>query len=250
MKMRSILAVAIVFGYAASTQASTIVYDVNAAALTHTTTDSNASSPTFGPWTLGYKDATTTMVGWDVSACTPYGNYSTGSSGGTTYNVYANSDSTIYYGVNAGSVALGNWTPGILSGGFATNCYTVLRWKAPSQGVVDIAATVAQHAYTGDQDVHVVLGTTTAGSTGTALYSGVLYDTAPSLTYSGSSIAVNANSVIDLVIGRGPSGSFDGDYMALPTYQISFTAVPEPSSIAIIGSALIGLLAYAWRKRG
>jgi hypothetical protein len=32
------------------------------------------------------------------------------------------------------------------------------------------------------------------------------------------------------------------------TLQVAY-AVPEPSSIAIIGSALIGLLAYAWRRR-
>jgi hypothetical protein len=32
-------------------------------------------------------------------------------------------------------------------------------------------------------------------------------------------------------------------------YNAGITAVPEPSSLGLLGAAIVGLMAYAWRKR-
>jgi hypothetical protein len=130
----------------------------------------------------------------------------------------------------------------------------VFRWQSPGAGNVNIAATLQNYYFVGDQDVHIILGSATDGTTGTSLFTDYICDPTHGskniVTYAGSSIAVTSGSVIDLVVGTGPSGDFGGDCFTVQNYQISFTAVPEPSSIALIGSALVGLLAYAWRKRG
>lgn len=251
MKMRNLLVLAVVLGWTAHAAATTI-YDPNADMFASET--SGSPTTTFGQWTIGYK-----QVAADISSCTALGehfaNASPAYSGFTTY-FDAERYKQVYLAMNTGSTALGGggeWTPGIISGGTAApSTFSVLRWQAPGAGTVDIAATVGQYL-TGDQDVHVVLGSATPGTTGTSLFLDYLNDASSgsktSVTYAGSSIAVTSNSVIDLLIGIGPSGDFGNDCFVVSNYQISFTAVPEPSSIAIFGSALLGLLAYAWRKR-
>jgi hypothetical protein len=252
MKMRSCVVVAVVLGWTAYAGAGTVVYDANADMLGSET--SATPSAAFGQWTLGHKE-----VAAEVSGCTAlsehFVNVNPAFGGFTTY-FGAERYNQVYLAMNTGSVALGTggeWAPGIISGGTSNpSTFTVLRWRAPGAGTVDIAATVGKYL-TGDQDVHVVLGSATAGTTGTSLFLDYLNDPSSgsktSVSYAGSSITVTSGSVIDLLLGIGPSNNFGNDCFVIPNCQISFTAVPEPSSIAIFGSALLGLLAYAWRKR-
>ncbi len=49
-------------------------------------------------------------------------------------------------------------------------------------------------------------------------------------------------SIAFTVIGNGGQGDFDNA-------ALSYTPIPEPSSLVLTGMGLLGLFAYAWRKR-
>ena len=61
------------------------------------------------------------------------------------------------------------------------------------------------------------------------------------------SFTPNANTTATLMFQLTTQASSSGTYLD----NVSVTAVssPEPSALVLLGSALLGLLAYAWRKR-
>jgi hypothetical protein len=84
---------------------------------------------------------------------------------------------------------------------------------------------------------------------GTLLATGSITGGTSTLNLSQSGIAVNAGSTLDLVVSLTSGHTFTGADMTGVSQSITLTTAPEPSSIAILVSALLGLLAYAWRKR-
>ena len=64
-------------------------------------------------------------------------------------------------------------------------------------------------------------------------------------TYSGSFTA----ETVGVGGHLGIRTSHVGAYVNLDSIAVNVTAAPEPSTIVLVGTGLIGLLAYAWRKR-
>jgi hypothetical protein len=116
---------------------------------------------------------------------------------------------------------------------------------------------------TNSANVHVLLngdGNNGRVFTGTHLYDGTLdgnignaalgiaqSGTAPSLSYSSgeNDILVHAGDHIDFTIDSGSAG-WNKDMTGL---AVTITQTPEPATMAMLVSGLVGLLAYAWRKR-
>jgi hypothetical protein len=94
----------------------------------------------------------------------------------------------------------------------------------------------------------------TLQSTGTSLYSTyAAANSASAMGTSGVYVAQTAPFLVDMITSTG-TGSFFynendmGMYMPAVVLQKG-VAVPEPSTIALVATALLGLMAYAWRKR-
>jgi threonine dehydrogenase-like Zn-dependent dehydrogenase len=98
-----------------------------------------------------------------------------------------------------------------------------------------------------------------SGYIGTELFTGVIdgnvgnarlgiaaWGTSPSQHYvSSSAITVHAGDYIDFFVDKY-NGSLTND---LTVVHATISEVPEPATIVMLASGLIGLLAYAWRKR-
>jgi hypothetical protein len=53
------------------------------------------------------------------------------------------------------------------------------------------------------------------------------------------------NLTLDVVAGMAPQGHFTGT----AAHSTSTGATPEPTSIVLLGSGLVGILARRWRKK-
>ncbi len=135
-----------------------------------------------------------------------------------------------------------------LAGGAATTPSGVLAWRSPTSGyaTVDFTLTggptaVANATGTGDGMTYALF----AGSEATARATGVATGAAAATEHV-AYIPVSAGTMLYLQFGSG-ANSYGDDYRC--DYTIAVSDVPEPSSIVLLGSTLVGLLAYAWRKR-
>lgn len=115
--------------------------------------------------------------------------------------------------------------------------YAVLRWTAPSAGTISTTTVFGPLGTSPTTDVHVVLN-------GVSLFDGYV-TAAGNVNASLSDITVVTNDVLDVVVGNS-NGDIGGDATSL---FHSVTLVPEPCSGLLLAGGVLGLLAYAWRKR-
>lgn len=109
---------------------------------------------------------------------------------------------------------------------------TTLRWTAPTAGdwAVDALFTTTQEGNTG--------GTIYVTKDGTDVFSHGVGNYGDSSSYS---------DTLTFAVGEALDFRVNGDKFVRP--EITITSIPEPSTVLLTATGLIGLLAYAWRKR-
>ena len=134
--------------------------------------------------------------------------------------------------------------PGVVDG---VSLSSVFAWQSPISGNVDVSFSITDalvQPENGDNGVSYCLfkqGDTTAwtGSSGTINVGG------SSGTIKLEDIAVSIGTKLYLQIGPR-SGSMDADSTGV---SFTVTSIPEPGTLSLLGIGLVGLFAYAWRKR-
>jgi hypothetical protein len=117
--------------------------------------------------------------------------------------------------------------------------YANVRWTAPTAGVINVSATFTDTAV--EPGVFATPYVRINGGEFQSLGSGAA--TSTGVSWSSTGMEVMAGNTIDfLAVGNG------GTLTRLDA-TITMTTVPEPSAIVLLGSGILGLLAYAWRKR-
>ena len=212
---------------------------------------SGPAGNTFGPWSLGNR---TLAQGYASAAInlnpvhyTPDPNF--GLNGwavaGGLPGVFVNTNAAPTSNILPGEVATHPGGGGEMS---------VARWTAPSAGLATAALSFWQPGTAADQssvDFHVVLN-------GVSLFDqlsyGNVYDATQGApggvwSYALPSTLVAPGDVLDFVAGYGGDASHAGDINALLNFSVTLGPVPEPSTLVLVFMGLLGLLAYAWRKR-
>jgi hypothetical protein len=138
-------------------------------------------------------------------------------------DIWKNTTSTTSFGVAPGQVSL--------SAGYAANAVDVVRWTAPR----DMTVEVTGQFYSGDWGVMQ-----------TAIFvNGIGQSPYWSASDHGSfdfKLSVTSGETIDFAIYNG--------YTAGNTpLGATITAVPEPGTLVMLVAGIVGLAAYAWRKR-
>lgn len=134
-----------------------------------------------------------------------------------------------------------------------TEC-AVVRWTAPATGLYSVAASwesingMVDYAYNAGVDVHLL-------KNGVSIYDGVTsyYNSTGPATMGSTMLSLTMGDILDFVtcpLGIASTKQGDLTYAAdMTIVGATITAVPEPGTIALFGSAMFGLLVYAWRRR-
>lgn len=248
-----VLMAAVAFGLAPAQAAWVASADLLANELSALPTNS------YGAWTLGQ----TPTVG---GAFTPFTDH---------FGVYGEStlagwgDGTEFYGrpkmvVNVGATPDSYWSaipaqPGeIFAHPYTDTVCVVARWTAPATGYYSVSAfwndvsgamPEGMEADNPGVDVHLL-------KNGASVFDGVTsMDTSTgAATLAATVYSLTIGDTLDFVISPiGPAGevvnSGTVDVCDSTRFDATITAVPEPGTFALLGSALFGLLVYAWRRR-
>jgi hypothetical protein len=133
----------------------------------------------------------------------------------------------------------------------------VVRWTAPATGSYEVAAwwesisadVAGNYPYNQGLDVHLL-------KNGVSIYDGFtsLYDSTGAATMGATVLSLTAGDTLDFVtspLGQDPYIPGNDIVFAYDMTRVdgTITTVPEPGAIALLGSALAGLLVFAWRRK-
>jgi hypothetical protein len=231
----------------ATSTAATITYDANAEM--YASENGATPSPTFGTWSLGYRDVIASSDFTTFTAAVGDANAKGWAFDSTwlpdvvvNYNAYTVDVAPLYTNLGEFPSTCLHLHPGFSSDDPdhpGSHQYTVLRWTAPEAGAVNLSANLfALGTGTTDQNIlhngAVVASNSFAASEDPRSWNG-----------SQSNLSVGVGDTLEIVIGRG-GGPINGNAIGA---WCSVTYVPEPSAIVLAVIGLMGLLAYAWRTQ-
>jgi hypothetical protein len=243
-----VVSAVLVFAAAASLQAETMAYSANADMVA----SENGLSPSgaFGQWKVGYADSVTLPATTAVDSTTVFG--SAGLSGwgssadGSSCFVAVNKSGAAYSAMDGDLNVDANelvFHVGSVSSGLN---FSLLNWTAPRAGTVTIDTLCKMdHPETA---INVYIGKNILGGSGGGwiVNQHEVSATYPTFDSSITDVSVVAGDTILLDVGY--TGLAANSYLGV-FHTITYAPIPEPSSMMILASAVIGLLVYAWRKR-
>jgi hypothetical protein len=220
--------------------AEATVFNANSDLLANVTAHTPALNPS-GPWSYGYAPMGADWV--------------TGVHWYTSSEYYQDSSMTGWkstFDVNDPSHVLINYTGGDLGNGVTKDmitmipseygAFSVLRWTAPTVGKVNISAIFNNPLGTATADVWMQKN----GVNLLDVERVSINSTTPIAEKDLSNVSVAVGDKIQVLVGYGSNYYGRGDTVGV--FE-AITYVPEPSSMAILSSAIVGLICYAWRKR-
>ncbi len=123
----------------------------------------------------------------------------------------------------------------------------VVSWLAPATGTADLAMTLTREFGDGWGDSVGYSVAQRSGATDTLLQ-GLTHTIGPnagdSVSYS-QTVSVTAGNRVFFRIDNGANAGWD---ITKADITVTLTPIPEPGTLALLASGLIGLIAYAWRK--
>ncbi len=235
----AILALLAVLAVAASTAHAGSLYDVAA--------DFSVASNPNGVWSYGYENSLgSSLQLYDVS--TSQGGGIPGLEAWNSSQLDVLGTPGIGYNSTASDITSGtDFFPahGVVFAPGPNGQYCVIRWTSPTAGTYDLLTAFSGNdfVFPTSTDVHVLLD-------GTSLFSGGVYVFGPAASFT-DTISVKAGDTIDFAVGIGSDGSFIGDNTGISATISTFSGVPEPGSLTLLGSGFLALLAgiRGWGRR-
>ena len=195
-----------------------------------------------GAWSYGYRTtlASTSLTPYPLSGVgqvsQAYWSTTTFAAPGVFKNV--SNASAVYYGtvqMAAGQLAS---HPG------PSGEFSILRFTAPSAGNYSLATTFSGVDFGGvgtSSDVQVLVD-------GVSYFGGLINGYGATQTFA-SVLALNVGSVVDFAVGFGSNGNWFDDSTGIDARIDAVTATPEPASIALFATGLLGIAAVTRRRR-
>jgi hypothetical protein len=202
--------------------------------------DFSTSSNPNGVWSYGWSTTLGSAFNLDTSNTTAA--YGLTGLGGWLSNQSAEGVPYILRNSTVNPITVAAFTtyqPGQLALNMNVSQYAVLRWTAPSAGQFSLAATFSGLSLVGDSaDVHIQLNSV-------SIFDSTVFGS-PSPTSFSATLTLASGDHIDFAVGFGSDGNDHEDTTGLAA---TIVAVPEPSTLGLVGAALGCLLSLRFLKR-